>query len=198
MSFLPVKGYEGFYEVSTDGQVRSVDRVVVGRDGASYPFKGKTLNTRPNVQVGYLQVPLWKNGKMTMHYVHRLVAEAHIPNPLNLPEVNHKNGVRADSRKDNLEWVDRSGNITHAIQTGLRVYTNRLSKDEFISCLWDVIAGESYLSLSNRIPYKVPFISTKLRSLAKELGVEDALDASLMEQRITRARINGAKNRPTY
>lgn len=197
MSYLPVRGYEGLYEVSVDGQIRSVDRTVMGKDGKSYPFKGRLLSPNLNTKNGYLQVSLWKNGEDVTHYLHRLVAQTHIPNPQNLPEVNHKNGIRADPRKDNLEWVTSSENSLHAVQTGLRVYLTRLSKDEFVECLWDVISGESYQSLSNRVPYKVPFLSTKLRKIAKELGVEDQLNASLMEQRILRARINGANHRPT-
>lgn len=53
----------------------------------------------------------------------------------------------------------------------------------------------SYTSLAERTPYKVPFLSTKLRKLAREIGVEDILNASIYEQRIKRARVNGAKNK---
>ena len=194
MNYLPVRGYEGNYEVSAEGHIRSVDRSVVGRDGAIYPFKGRVLHPSLHKDPGYLMVSLWKDGVGTHHYVHRVVAQAHIPNPLNLPEVNHKNGNRVDPRKDNLEWVSSQSNKIHAVKTGLRVYTNRLTKDEFVECLQDVINGESYGSLSKRVPYKVPFLSTRIRKIARELGLEDDLDASLMEQRIMRARVNGAKH----
>ena len=194
MNYSPVKGYEGNYEVSDEGLVRSIDRTILGRDGTNYPFKGRVLRACPHKDTGYLQVSLWKDGVGTHHYVHRLVALAHIPNPENLPEVNHKNGNHADPRKDNLEWVTSRGNKIHAIETGLKTYTNRLTKDEFVECLQAVISGESYSSLSKRVPYQVPFLSTKLRSIARELGIEDELDASLMEQRIIRARSNGAKH----
>ena len=194
MNYSPVKGYEGNYEVSDEGLVRSIDRTVLGRDGTNYPFKGRVLRVCLHKDTGYPQVSLWKDGVGTHHYVHRLVALAHIPNPENLPEVNHTNGNRADPRKDNLEWVDSRGNKIHAIETGLKTYTNRLTKDEFVECLQAVISGESYSSLSKRVPYQVPFLSTKLRSIARELGIEDELDASLMEQRIIRARSNGAKH----
>ena len=194
MSYLPIKGYEGLYEVSDSGTVRSLDRLVIGKDGVAYPFKGKVLRAAPNKDVGYLQVNLWKDGEGTSYYVHRLVALAHIPNPLGLPEVNHKDGNRQNPVKSNLEWGTSRENSIHAVNAGLRVYEHRLSKEEFIECLFAVINGESYYSVSQRVPYKVPFISVKLRKLAKELGIEGELDESLMAQRIERARTNGAKN----
>lgn len=194
MIFLPVKDYEGLYEVSTTGIVRSLDRKVQGKDGTLYPFKGIELRSNANKNVEYLQVSLWKNNMGKSYYVHRLVAEAHIPNPLNLQEVNHLDGNRQHNCVSNLEWVTRTENANHAIATGLKVYTNRLSYAEFVECLSNVLAGESYQSLTSRVPYKVPFLSVKLRAIAKELGLEHALNASLSEQKSKRARSNGAKN----
>lgn len=196
MSFSPIPDYEGLYEISHSGQVRSLDRTVLGKDGTIYPFKGRLLRPTRNASADYLQVSLWKNGVGTSHYVHRLVGLVHIPNPLNLPEINHLDGNRQNCHIDNLEWVTSSGNSFHAVEMGLRTYTNRLTKDEFVACLFDIIAGESYSSLSKRVPYKVPFLSTKLRKLAKELGIEHELDQSIQQQRKGRARINGSKNRP--
>lgn len=194
MNYLPVKQLEGLYEVSDHGTVRSVDRTVQGRDGAMYSFKGRVLRPAIHKDTGYPMVSLWNQGKGTHHYVHRLVAQTHINNPHGLPEVNHKDGNRTNNFVSNLEWVTGQQNKQHAVTTGLRTYTNRLTESDFFDCLQSVIAGQSYGSLSQRVPYKVPFLSTKLRKLARELGLEDELDASLMEQRINRARINGAKN----
>lgn len=197
MNFLPVKGYEGLYEVSDTGIVRSIPRIVIGKDGVKYPFKGKILAIHPNKLVKYFQVNLWKNNIGSWKYVHRLVAEAFIPNPNNLPEVNHIDGNRQNNNVSNLEWVTSQGNKLHAIRTGLKVYKNRLTKDEFVQCLFDVIAGESYLSLSQRVPYKVPFLSTKIRAIAKELNLEHELDESLKEQKRIRSQKNGAKHKRT-
>lgn len=197
MGFLPIEGYEGIYEVNELGQVRSLDRTVLSRGGVGYSRKGMMLRPSVMKDIGYLGVSLWRNNVGTTHYVHRLVAQAHIPNPLGLPEVNHKDGVRINPHKDNLEWCTRLQNIEHAISTGLRVYTNRLTKEEFIECLFAVIEGESYASLSERVPYKVPFLSTKIRQLAGELNLTGELNESLYFQRIARARINGAKNQGT-
>ena len=194
MSYLPVQGYDGLYEVSSAGEVRSLDRTVTGRDGVLYPFKGRTLRPSIHKNLGYPVVSLWKDNVGTTFYVHRLVAQAFIPNPQNLPEVNHKDGIRTNANVANLEWVTSSENSYHASQTGLRVYTNNLTKAEFVECLFSVIEGESYVSLSERVPYQVPFLSVKLRKIAQELGVEPDLDESLHHQRVARARINGAKN----
>lgn len=197
MIFLPIKNYEGLYEVSDTGLIKSVKRTVIGKDGNKYSFKERILKVQPNKFVEYPQVSLWKNNIGVTFYVHRLVAEAFIPNPKHLPEVNHKDGNRANNTVENLEWIDSRGNSIHAIQMGLKIYTNRLTKEEFINCLYDVINGESYTSLSSRVPYKVPFLSVKLRKIAKELGLENELNESLYIQRVIRARINGAKNNKT-
>ncbi len=197
MTWYPIKNYEGLYEVSDCGQVRSIDRVILGKDGVNYPFKGRILYQTSHKDTKYFIVNLWKDNKGTSLYVHRLVCEAFIANPLNKPEVNHKDGNRQNNTKNNLEWCTRQENMQHAHDTGLITYNHRLSYSEFLECLHSVIGGESYLSLSNRVPYKVPFLSVKLRRLAKELGIEHDLDESLKIQRINRAIENGKKNKPT-
>ena len=182
MNFLPIKGYEGLYEVSDAGIVRSVKREILGKDGVIYPFKERNLKHHPHKDTGYFQVSLWKDNKGKHAYIHRLVAEAFIPNPSGLKEVNHLDGNRQNNHLSNLEWVSRTGNAQHAIATGLKVYTNKLSYNDFYDCLLDVINGESYASLSQRVPYQVPFLSTKIRKIARELGLENELNESLKTQ----------------
>lgn len=171
----PIVGYEDAYKISPKGEIYS-------------EHLKDFLKPSSNSQVEYLQVSLWKGNKGTSFYVHRLVAIHFIPNPLGLPEVNHIDGNRLNNDVTNLEWVTSSGNSIHAVKTGLRTYTNRLTKEEFHECLLSVIEGESYQSLSERVPYKVPFLSTKLRKLAKELGLEVELNMSLKSQRANRNR----------
>ena len=98
-----VKGFEGYYQVSTWARVRSLDRWVTYKDGRSRLCKSFILPLRKN-RKGYLRANLSKNGKTKSAFVHKLVAEAFIPNPLNLPVVNHKDEVKDNNYPYNLEW----------------------------------------------------------------------------------------------
>lgn len=112
--------YEGLYQVSNRGAVRSLDRWIHSKRGQIYLVRGKTLT--PSVDKdGYLFVHLWKgNGRITRR-VHRLVAEAFLPNPCELPEVNHKNETKNDNAVSNLEWCDRQYNATYGTAIDRRV-----------------------------------------------------------------------------
>lgn len=87
-------------------------------DGRIIGLKGQFLKLHKGT-CGYLQFNAYKTGKYKTHLVHRLVAMAFIPNPLKLKEVNHKDGNKLNNRVENLEWVSRSQNIKHGIDTGL-------------------------------------------------------------------------------
>ena len=100
----PVKGFEGYYEVSNLGRVRSIDRVVVDTvRNCERLLKGKVLIQKDNGN-GYKNVMFCKEHKIYNKYVHRLIAEAFLPNPDNLPQVNHKDEDKSNNRVDNLEW----------------------------------------------------------------------------------------------
>ena len=107
----PVKGFEGFYEISNLGNLRSLDRVVQVGKGKRL-IKGKPL-VRSSCSNGYKFHHISGNGVKKNALIHRLVAEAFIPNPYNLPEVNHIDEDRTNNRVDNLEWVTRSQNLNH-------------------------------------------------------------------------------------
>lgn len=127
----PVKGYEGYYKVSNFGRVKSLDRYVKHSRNPKHKYLKRgalcSLNDNGN---GYLQVHLYQGGKSSrrVRYIHRLVADAFIPNIKNKPQVNHINGDKADNFVDNLEWVTSKENNNHAEHTGL----NKIFKEKRI------------------------------------------------------------------
>ena len=112
MNWLPVKGYEGYYEVSDTGLVKRIK----GGKGARV---GKCLSAKV-CRNGYAEVILAKDCEHRTHSVHRLVALAFLPNPERKADVNHLNGDKLNNAVENLQWATRSENNIHALQAGLR------------------------------------------------------------------------------
>ena len=101
---VPIKEYSKDYEVSNFGNVRSLN----------YRGNGQTKILKPGKHTrGYLCVVFYKNGKKRIFYIHRLVAEAFIPNLLELPQVNHIDENKTNNRVENLEWCDSKFNCNH-------------------------------------------------------------------------------------
>jgi len=98
-----VVGFEGYYQVSSLGRVRSLDRVITNKRGIMTNLKGFVKKLTPDSK-GYMVVTLSRNGKDTCGFVHRLVAEAFIPNKEKLPFINHKDEVKDNNNVGNLEW----------------------------------------------------------------------------------------------
>jgi hypothetical protein len=100
-----VVGWEGRYQVSNLGNIKSVKRNII-------------LSPKNNHD-GYLRIQLWKNNKALFVSIHRLVAEAFVENKENKPFVNHINGIKNDNILENLEWVTQQENVQHAWKNGL-------------------------------------------------------------------------------
>ena len=101
----PVVGYEGLYMVSNWGRVKSIK---FGKERILKPVTNSS---------GYLLVGLYKNNIEKKYSVHRLVAEAFIPNPYNLPQVNHRDENKLNNNVDNLEWCTNEYNINYGTRT---------------------------------------------------------------------------------
>jgi NUMOD4 motif/HNH endonuclease len=114
-SWKAVAGFEGFYEVSDMGRVRSLDRVTPASGGTRFS-KGRILALHPAGK-GYCYVFLKRGGKQYSCGVHRLVARA-FNCPGTGPEVNHRDLDKTNNRPGNLEWVTRKGNMAHAKAAG--------------------------------------------------------------------------------
>ena len=135
----PVIGYEGLYEVSSLGRVRSLDRI----DSNNHPLNGVIL--KPYISnSGYLLVGLYKQQKRDRKLLHRLVAEAFIPNPENKPEIDHINTIKTDNtvflnedgsinyEKTNLRWTTRKENINNPLtKTKMRINARKPSKGKY-------------------------------------------------------------------
>ena len=108
--WVPINGYK-YYEVSNLGRIRSISH----RTLKPYRFREGRVLAQSKVRNGYMRVSLTQEGKHKKSAsVHRLVANAFVPNPENKKYVNHKNGNKEDNRAENLEWVTASENSKHA------------------------------------------------------------------------------------
>lgn len=123
-----VVSWEGQYQISSLGLVRSLARY----DGSGFwrkeKFLSPVLNSRKNPRSAYLWVRFFKKGEWTRFFIHRLVAAAFLPNPENKPYVNHIDGQKLNNTPLNLEWVTGEENRAHAKETGLTARGERAGK----------------------------------------------------------------------
>lgn len=159
-----IKGYEGLYQVSDLGNVRSLDRRVVNhRSSSTRLCKGQLFSPFDNGN-GYLVVSLSMGRKRKNHYVHRLVAEAFIDNPDNKPVINHLDYNTHNNNVTNLEWCTQVENVAHSIvnmrkprskckpsNTGEKYISRRVKNGVVRYRAWD---QRSFKTLEEAIAYR--------------------------------------------
>ena len=113
----PIKGYEGLYEVSNLGRIKSLPRkqVILNGKERTYYDRGEFIFNTNGQESRYLIVTLHKNGTRRSLQIHRLVAQAFLPNPNNLPCVNHKDENTFNNAASNLEWCTHAYNLNYSL-----------------------------------------------------------------------------------
>lgn len=133
----PVKGFENLYEVSNFGEIKALEKhIVCGKCHRSWT---EHLMKTAEDHKGYLRTSLSKDGKSKTVKVHRIVAEAFLQNPDNLPQVNHIDGNKKNNAVDNLEWCSQSDNLKHACRMKLKLCggeNNSASKLTYEEVCW--------------------------------------------------------------
>lgn len=114
-----IKGYEGHYQISNLGRVKSLARNVYNQDGTFSRVKNENIKKNKLSKDGYYSVTLSVNGKSSTFLVHRLVAIAFVDNPYNYSEVNHKDLNRGNNKCDNLEWCNHKENVRYSANLGM-------------------------------------------------------------------------------
>lgn len=164
-----IKGYEGLYQVSNLGNVKSLTRKV--GNGKGFYIRNEKELKQAYSSTGYKVVALCKVGKQRMFKVHRLVAIAFVDNPLNKPYVNHIDGNIENNLMENLEWVTHRENIIHAYKTGLVKSANlnnvNIDKDILINMYTKDDKNISQIANNFNVSRDI------IRSLLKKYGVYD-------------------------
>lgn len=127
----PIPEYEGYYEVSNTGKVKSLTRTIIDKNGVQYTYIGKE-KTPSIANHGYYSVTLYKQHQTKTFLIHRLVALVFLPNPNNLPFVNHKDENKLNNNVENLEWCSQEYNNNYGTVNERKSQT--LTQNSIIMC----------------------------------------------------------------
>ena len=112
--------YEGLYQVSNIGRIKSLERYSANQWSEKARFREEKILSYQLTKDGYPSIKLSKNGNAIRHRIHRLVALCFLENPFGKEQVNHINGIKTDNRVENLEWATQNENQLHACKNGLK------------------------------------------------------------------------------
>ena len=132
-----IRGYEGYYQISNLGRVKSLDRAVVYSDGRVRKFPGKIMALTDISNAGYIVVSLQKNNIREKFTIHKLVASHFCPNPDNKPIVNHLDENKLNNRSDNLCWATYTENLMWNDSRAKRPYNPTTKNKEALKRLWN-------------------------------------------------------------
>lgn len=161
-----IKGYEGLYQVSNLGNVKSIGRTVEHNKGHKIVKERILKSGYCGVKRNYLQVQLQNHRKVKSCKVHRLVAEAFIPNPNNYSEINHIDENPSNNCVDNLEWCDRKYNNHY----GTRDERARKSLSKMVRCLETNAIFDSTMEAQRKLGVSNSSISMCARGKYKTAG----------------------------
>lgn len=181
----PIPEFETEYDITEEGNV-------IRRE------TGKILRPSLNKQNGYLYVGLWKANKGRTYSVHRLVASTFIPNPQNKPFINHKDSNRANSHKNNLEWVTQSENLLHGYEFGHMSQEARRNFKEFELdiLLKGFLSGLSMTALAQEYKCGLSRLTINLRKHAQFVDLINDFEKELYQQkRLRNAQANAHKRK---
>ena len=176
-----INGYENIFMISNFGRVKSLDRYIECKNGKMFHVKEKILKPTKDKD-GYRTINLYYKQTIKACKIHRLVAEHFIPNPNNLPEVNHKDEDKSNNYVDNLEWCDRKYNVNYYIKNNQEKFYNQIHN------------ARKNISLNKKVEvYKYgEYVKTfnSVKECSEELNVD--------RHRIADSALRGVKNRQGY
>ena len=175
-----IEGYEGYYQVSNLARVRSLDRVIVYKNGRTKTMRGAIVKDRLNTRLGRREIHLSKNGFRKAFKVYRLVAKEFIINddPINKTTVNHIDGNADNNIATNLEWCSYSKNLKHSYDY-LNRPVNKTGKKR-VCYVYDkqLKTNEKYFSIMETAR-EIKISETQIRRIANKECVNERYEISI-------------------
>ena len=159
-----VEGYEGYYQASNLGRIKSISRKRYNKNGGKPGVLKERILKQTKNGDGYYCVKLYKNGKSKSIKIHRIIADTFINNLKNDPEVNHKDGVKTNNKTSNLEWVTSKENVNHAYEMGLNPCMRDINIEKIIE-----LSNKGYYT--NQIAKKMNCDRKMISRRAKKYGI---------------------------